>query len=236
MITGCSWFTSCKDAVTYAELVEQEKGYISQWTIDNPYNIDFDHIISWDEEKLNNVTKHVLTDSIHPSNYLELNQWYSISEGDFKRLYFCIRSWGNDGVTDYNNEDELSAAMRNKKKFYNYRNVLVRYDSLYNISQFDYEEIKNNAKGDNSDPISFLICYNWNSSYYCNNYYGASYGTGSNYECTSGGIGFPIRFLWEGGKASIICPFSLVESAFSSYYYTMYYGKITYTQPNYLPK
>jgi hypothetical protein len=114
--------------------------------------------------------------------------------------------------------------------------VLVRYDSLFLLTGFDYDDLDENTKADNLDPNSFLICYNWNRSYYASSYYSYYYSTGSGYECTSGGIGFPIRFLWEGGQASIICPFSLAESTYSSYYYTLYYGEITYTKPTYLPQ
>lgn len=231
----CCWFTSCKDTQTFADLVNIEIESISTWVNNNPYT-EFGHITSWDEEKVNSVTKSILNDSIHPSKYLKLDQWYSIKEGNFKRLYFCIHSWGHDGVTDYNDEAQLKEAMRLKKKFSNGKNILVRYDSLFVLNKFDYENLDKNVKGDNLDPNSFMICYNWNSAYYSTTYYGYSYGSGSSYECTSGGLGFPARFLWDGGKASIICPFSLVETTFAQYYYTLYYGDITYLQPTYLPK
>lgn len=233
---ACIWFSSCKDQVTYAELVENEKDYIKSWINSNPYDINFGHIITKDEEWINNITDDILSDSIHPCKYIELNQWYTLKEGNFKRLYFCIHNWGKDGVTDYSDEEQLKAAMKNKKKFYSGQNALIRYDSLFLISEFDYENPGDNTKGNNLLPLSFQICYNWNPYYYSNSYYGYSYGTGSSYECTSGGVGFPVRFLWQGGEASIICPFSLVETQYSSYYYTMYYGNIQYNKPNYLPQ
>lgn len=231
----CGWLSSCKDTQTYADLVRLEREAIDTWISSNPYT-EFGRVSSWDDEKLTDITKDILNDSIHPCKYLELNKWYHINEGDFKRLYFRINDWGNDGVTNYDDEAQLEQAMRNRKKFYGKRDVLLRYDSLFIINDFNYEDLDKNIKGDNLDPNSFLICYNWNTSYYCNMYYGSSYGSGSSYECTSGGLGFPIRFLWEGGNASIICPFSLVESSFASSYYTLYYGNITYSRPNYLPK
>ncbi len=237
-----SWFASCSKTETYAELVEEEKGYISDWIKGNPYEIDFGHIVSKDEEWVTEISNKILKDSIHPSNYIQLGQWYKITEGNFKRLYFKINSWGKDGLDSIRLKNETPtqeqelAAMRNKKKFYAGRNVQIRYDSLYLLNDFNYDDLKENSRGNNLDPNSFIICYNWTPSYYSSNYYGSYYGTGSSYECTSGGLGFPIRFLWEGGEASIICPFSLVESSFSSYYYTLYYGSIKYTKPNYLPQ
>ncbi len=216
-----SWFASCQKTETYAELVEDEKGYIENWIKGNPYDIDFGHIISKDEDWVAEVTDKILNDSIHPSELgIELGQWYKITEGNFKRLYFKINSWGHDDSS--------------KKKFTSGKNVLVRYDSLYLLNNFDYDDISKNVRGNNLDPNSFLICYSWNPSYYANSYYSMYYGSGSIYECTSGGLAFPIRFLWEGGEASIVCPFSLVESSYSSYYYTLYYGSITYKKPTYL--
>lgn len=234
LVLSCSWFSSCKETQTYADLVNLERDYISTWIASSPYT-EFGHITTWDEEKVKSISKDVLIDSIHPSKYIDLNRWYYIKEGDFKRLYFCIRSWGKDGVTDYNDEAQLKAAMRNKK-FYNQENILIRYDSLFILNAFDYENVDNNLKGDNLEPNSFKICYNWNTSYYAQTYYAQAYGSGSSYECTSGGLAFPVRFLWNGGKASIICPFSLTEIAFSNNYYTLYYGDINYYRPTYLPK
>jgi len=238
LIFVCSWLASCSKTETYAELVEQEKGYIDDWIKGNPYDINFGHIISKDEEWLDEITEAILEDSIHPSKYIELGQWYKITEGNFKRLYFKINSWGRDGLDSIENpsQEQVLTAMRNTKKIYSGKNVLVRYDSLYLLSNFDYDDLDENVKGGNLEPNSFMICYNWNPSYYATSYYSYQYSTGSSYECTSGGIGFPIRFLWEGGEASIICPFSLVESTYSSYYYTLYYGSIKYTKPNYLPQ
>ncbi|MCR5362342.1 MAG: DUF4827 domain-containing protein [Bacteroidales bacterium] len=238
-----SWLaTSCSDTQSYAELVADEKEYISTWISSNPYSIDFGRIISHDDEWVDDVTEYVLEDSIHPCKHIELGQWYKITDGDFKRLYFCIRSWGNDGLDSLRengiepSDEEYLTAMRNKKKFYAGKNVLLRYDSLFCLSTFDYDDLDENTKGDNLDPNSFQICYNWNTAYYASTYYSTYYSTGSSYECTSGGVAFPARFLWEGGEASIICPFSLAESTYANYYYTLYYGKITYKKPNYLPQ
>lgn len=235
-------FSSCNKTQSYAELVADEKEYISTWIKEDPYSANFGHIINKDEEWMKDVTSYVLEDSIHPCKYVDLGQWYQITEGDFKRLYFRINKWGNDGLDNLRangiepTDEEYLTAMRNKKKFYTGKYVLVRYDSLYCLSTYDFDDISENSKADNLDPNSFQICYNWNTSYYASTYYGTYYSTGSSYECTSGGVAFPVRFLWEGGEASIICPFSLAESTFASYYYTLYYGKITYTKPNYLPQ
>ncbi|MBR0038358.1 MAG: DUF4827 family protein [Bacteroidales bacterium] len=236
------WVASCSDTETYAELVDHEKSSITKWINKSPY-VDFGHIAARDEDWVDWTADSVLTDSLHPSQIgIQLGQWYRISEGDFKRLYFCIRSFGNDGLDSLRENgieptaEQYREAMRNQKKFYAGKNVLVRYDSLFLLSDFDYNDLDENSKGDNLDPNSFLICYNWNKSYYSSSYYSYYYGTGSNYECTSGGLAFPIRFLWEGGQASIICPFSLAESSFASYYYTLYYGLITYKKPTYLPQ
>ncbi|MBO6012365.1 MAG: hypothetical protein J6P82_02455 [Bacteroidales bacterium] len=242
LLLACMWAASCSDTETYADLVDDEKKAISKWIKNSPY-VDFGHITAKDEDWVDWTADSVLTDSLHPSQIgIELGKWYRITEGDFKRLFFCIRSFGNDGLDSLRENgieptrEQYRTAMRNKKKFYAGRNVLVRYDSLFLLTGFDYDDLDENTKADNLDPNSFLICYNWNRSYYASSYYSYYYSTGSGYECTSGGIGFPIRFLWEGGQASIICPFSLAESTYASYYYTLYYGEITYTKPTYLPQ
>lgn len=235
IIFPCLWY-ACSDTQSYADLVKEEEQYIDQWINNNPYSIDFGHISTKNESWLNEVNEGILEDSIHPSKYIELGKWYTFDETNFKRLYFCILDWGEDGVTDYNDEEQLKQAMRSKKKFRTSQNALVRYDSLFLLTDFDYDDPEDNAKGSNLDPNSYLIIYNWNTNYYSTAYYKNYYSTGSSYECTSGGLGFPVRFLWEGGHAAIICPFSLVETTYQSYYYTFYYGNIEYKRPTYLPQ
>ncbi len=239
---ACVWISSCSDTETYADLVDKEKSNISHWIKHCPYT-DFGHIVNKNEDWVDWTTDSILSDSLHPSQVgIKLNQWYCITEGNFKRLYFCIHNFGNDGLDSLRQAgieptaEQYRTAMRNKKKFYAGKNVLVRYDSLYLLNDYDYDSISANSKGDNLDPISYSICYNWNASYYSTSTYSYYYSTSSSYECTSGGLAYPVRYLWEGGEASIICPFSLVESTYSSYYYTLYYGVIRYTKPNYLPQ
>lgn len=237
IVAGSLVLNSCKDTMTYADYVNDEKAQIKKWINENPYNIDFGQILTKDEEWLNNVTKSILNDSVHPSKLIELNQWYTLDESYFKRLYFCVHSWGDDGVTDYNDEEQLKKAMRSRKKFYTGQDAMVRFDSLFVLNLFDYDGDPTEAdKLDNFDPLSYMIIYNWNSNYYANSYYSYYYSSGSSYECTSGGVGFPVRFLWDGGEVSIICPFSIVETSLASYYYTLYYGNIKYTKPNFLPQ
>jgi len=225
LFVGCTLMTgfvsSCNDTKSYADYVSDERHYIQDW-------LDFKGIQiagKFDEEQINDMTDAILDDSIHPSEFIELGKWYQITEGDYKRLCFRVNKWGND-----------SENMKSSKKFYEDENVLVRYEDLYCLTGFDYDSLENNSVGDNLDPNSFEICYNWQRSYYSNSYYSYYYSTGSSYECTSGGLAFPIRYLWEGGEASIIVPFGLVSSTYSSYYYTLYYGTVRYTKPNYLPQ
>ena len=209
--------TSCSDTETYADLVDAEKSYISSF-------MSYADITakSVDEDWVETVTKAVITDKKDPADYIELGQWYAITEGDFKRLYFQIKDWGK------RNENDLEEC-----KFTTGSNVLVRYDSCYNLGTFeDFES----GKGSNLEPNNYEIIYSWNSAYYASTYYGSHYGTGSNYECTSGGLGFPVRFLWEGGEVALIVPFSLSSTAEQSYYLTCYYGVVKYTRPNYLPE
>lgn len=228
---------ACSDTRSYADLVKSEEFYINQWIKGNPYDIDFGHIQTKGESWIKETNEAIFTDSIHPSKFIELGKWYTFNETDFKRLYFCVLDWGEDGVSDYSDEEQLRQAMRSKKKFRPSQNAMVRYDSLFLLTDFDYDLDKNEqTKGDNLDPNSYLIIYNWNTNYYASTYYGNYYSTGSNYECTSGGLGFPVRFLWEGGRAAIICPFSLCETTYQSYYYTFYYGNIQYKRPTFLPQ
>ncbi|MCR5394712.1 MAG: DUF4827 domain-containing protein [Bacteroidales bacterium] len=240
-------YTSCSDTQTYADLVATEKEAISTWITVDPQGANFGNIISKDEDWLDDITEDVLEDDMHPEQCgLELGQWYRITEGDFKRLYFRINSWGNEGAEMDSlrangitpTDEQYATAMQSKKKFNSTSNhdVLIRYDHMWMMTNYDYEDEDENIEYDNLDANSYVICYNWNPSYYASTYYSTYYSTGSSYECTSGGLAFPIRFLWEGGNASIICPFSLVESALSSYYYTLYYGEIEYTKSTYLPQ
>ena len=176
----------------------------------------------WDEDKVDDVTSKVLDKNLDPAEYIELGKWYQVTEGDFKRLYFKIKSWGN-GYPD----------ATSPKKFTTGQNVLVRYDSCYSLNTFTD---LSTGKGDNLDPNSYEVIYSWNTIYYASQYYAMQYSTGSSYECTSGGLAFPVRFLWDGGEAAVIVPFSLGSSYDQSYYVTTYYGSVTYKRPNYLPE
>lgn len=216
-----SLLSSCNDPKSYADYVNDERHYIQQWIDYQGYDIAG----RFDDEQISKLAEAILEDSVCPSDLIELGRWYQINEGDYKRLLFRINSWGN-GYPD----------MRSDKKFYEDDNVMVRYEDLYCLSDYDYSEGATNTSGDNLDPNSYEICYSWRRNYYSNMYYAYSHATGSNYECDGGGIAFPIRFLWEGGEASVIVPFNLTSSAFSQYYYTMYYGTVRYTKPNYLPQ
>lgn len=219
--TSATFFSSCNDTKSYADYVNDERHHIQKWLDYQGFEIAG----KFDEEQINDIAEAILEDSISPSEFIELGKWYEITEGDFKRLCFRINSWGNDFPN-----------MKSDKKFYENENVLVRYQDLYCLNEYDYDGSSANIAGDNLDPNSYEICYNWSRRYYSNMYYSYSYSTGSSYECTSGGLGFPIRFLWQGGDASIIIPFNIVSSAYSQYYYTLYYGTVRYTKPNYLPE
>ena len=218
---SAGFFSSCSDTKSYADYVSEERHYIQEWIDYNGFEIAG----KFDEDQIDEMDKAILEDSICPSDFIELGKWYMITEGDFKRLYFRINNWGND----YPN-------MKSAKKFYEEENILVRYEDLNCLTEYNYEDIESNIIGDNLDPISYQICYNWSRNYYATTYYGNQYGTGSSYECNSGGLGFPIRFLWQGGEASLIVPFNLASSDLSAYYYTLYYGTVRYTKPNYLPQ
>lgn len=209
--------TSCSDEETYAELVDAEKSAIHRFTSSQDISAR-----SVDEDWVDRVTKAIVTDGENPKDYVELNQWYTITEGDFKRLYFKIKDWGVDSLAD-----------PMEKKFTTGDYALVRYDSCYNLGTFvDFDT----DKGSNLDPNSYEIIYSWNTTYYASTYYSMYYGTGSSYECTSAGLAFPLRFLWEGGEAALIVPFTLSAQEEQSYYLTCYYGSVKYTKPNYLPQ
>ena len=216
-----SSLSSCSNTKSYADYVIDEENYIQRWLDYKNFSV----AATFDEEQLDKMATKILEDSAVPSDYIELGKWYQVGEGDFKRLLFRVNDWGK-GYPD----------MKSKNKFYEDENVLVRYDSLFDISGYDYTEGAKNYSADNLEPNSYQICYNWRRNYYSNTYYSYSYSSGSSYDCTSGGLGFPIRFLWQGGSASVICPFNLIPSSLSSYYYTLYYGTIRYTKPNYTPQ
>ena len=215
---GAAALVACSDTETYADLVNNERRHIASFVEKQGIQVD----AKWDEEKVNDVTSKIINDSICPSEFIELNRWYQITEGDFKRLYFQIKSWGN-GYPD----------MRSRK-FYTGSNALVRYDSCYVLNGFtDFST----GKADNLDPNSYEIIYSWRPGYYADTYDSYIYGGAvNNYQCTSGGMAFPMRFLWEGGEAAVIVPFSIGTTMDQTYYITTYYGSIRYLRPNYLPE
>lgn len=211
---------SCSDStLSYAELVENEEGYINNFLNENGISA-----IGIDEDELTDMTNKILNDSIDPATLINKGQWYEITEGDFKRLYFRIKSFG----------DRPENSFFYKNKITNTSSILVRYDDCYLLN--DFKGFDDRYAGDNLSPYSFQIIYNWNPSYYASPYYASYYGSNSSSECTSGGLGFPVRFMWYGGEAELIVPFSLVSSEMSSGYYTLYYGSVRYTKPTYNPE
>ncbi len=217
---------SCtKDTQTYADLVDIEEDAISYYL--SQQNVK---TIRVSDEEISNWTKAVLRDSVSPAEFIRLGQWYEITEGNFKRLCFRINDWG---------EDYQKAAAERTTPFYEDKFIsgsyaLVRYDSLYRMT--DSLDMEKDVPLNNYTPYDYEMIYNWNEYYYANTYYSYSFGSGSSYECTSGGLGFPLRFLWNGGEVSLIVPFSLVPNEYANYYYTLYYGKVRYTKPTYIPE
>lgn len=235
-------YAACNDTQTYADLVSEEEGHIDHLVTTEGFNVR-----SINEETMEDWTKKVLKDSVNPATLMELNQWYTVTEGYFKRLYFRVNNWG----TGYDRwqrweayKDSLKHNLQPRVKpdsasFYSNKvvqgsYVLIRYDSLYLMT--DTLNIHNQTPANNLSPYSYQLIYGWNDMYYATTYYSYSYGSSSSYTCTSGGLAFPLRFLWYDSEVSLIVPFSLVPSDFSSYYYTLYYGKVKYTKPNYLPE
>lgn len=234
---------SCtKDTQSYADLVNKEESNIN-YLVDHE-NFNFKSI---DEETVNDWTNKVLKDSIDPASLIDLGQWYSITEGNFKRLYFKINKWGENREKWLRWQSYKDSLAQNQKpmvrpdsvSFYNQKMVsgsyvLVRYDSLFNVT--DSLDIHKDIPASNLDPYSYQIIYGWNEYYYATTYYSYNYGSSSSYACTSGGLAFAPRFLWYDSEVSLIVPFSLVPSDLSSYYYTLYYGRVKYSKPNYLPE
>lgn len=235
--------SSCQeDQTTYADLVSTEENYINKLV-----NREGFKMTSINEETMKDWTNKVLKDSIDPATLMELGQWYSITEGDFKRLSFRINKWGEGRErwcrwTAY--QDSIAKNLRpvvrpDSVSFYSQKMmagsyVLVRYDSLFMMT--DTLNIHTEMPVNNLEPYDYQLIYGWNEQYYANTYYSYYYGSSSSYTCTSGGLGFAPRFLWYGSEVSLIVPFSLVPSEFSSYYYTLYYGNVKYSKPNYLPE
>lgn len=235
---------SCNDDDTssYADLVSREESHIDYF-IDKE-NLNIKNI---DEEKVNDWTKKVLRDSIDPASLIELGQWYNITEGNFKRLCFRVNKWGENhdrwlswkAYQDSIAKGQLPKVRPDSVSFYDQKMqsgsyVLIRYDSLFNMT--DTLDIHKEMPATNLDPYSYQIIYGWSEYYYATSYYQYQYGSTSTYSCTSGGLAFAPRFLWYGAEVSLIVPFSLVSSDLSSYYYTLYYGKVKYSKPNYLPE
>jgi len=211
---------SCSSTESYADLVEKEEDHID-------YFKDYYHVdaIEVDDDVIDDWTDKVLEDSIDPGTLIVKDQWYQITEGNFKRLYFRIKDFG----------DRTAGAPFYKNKITTGSYVLVRYEDCYLLND-DFEGFDEKKAANNLSPYSYQMIFNWNSSYYASSYYGSYYGSGSSTECTSGGLGFPVRFMWFGGEAELIVPFTLVSSEYTSYYYTLYYGKVRYTKPTYIPE
>lgn len=210
---------SCSDAQSYADLVKDEERVIDDFK--NYLGID---ALEIDEDIVNSWTIKVLNDSIDPTTLVNKDQWYMVTEGDFKRLYFRIKSFG---------DRKQGSFFKNKIETGSY--VLVRYEDCYLLN--DFKGFDDKKPVDNLNPYSFEMIYNWTPSYYANMYYSYQYGSSSSANtCTSGGLAFPVRFMWFGGEAELIVPFSLVPSEFSNNYYTIYYGTVRYTKPNYIPE
>lgn len=210
--------TSCSDATSYADLVNQEEDYIDNFK--DYVGID---AIQIDEDIIDDWTLKVLTDSIEPSSLVKKDQWYEITEGDFKRLYFRIKDFGNRQQGSFY-----------KNKISTGSNVIVRYEDCYILNSF--EEFDERKAADNLNPYDFQLISNWNAAYYASMYYSYSAGATTANTCTSGGLAFPVRFMWYGGEAELIVPFSLVPSELTSSYLTLYYGTVRYTKPNYIPE
>ena len=152
--------TSCNDTKSYAEYVSDERHYIQEW-------IDYNDIVvadKFDEEQINDMAEAILVDSVCPSEFIELGKWYQITDGYYKRMLFRINSWGNEYPD-----------MRSSKKFFENENVLVRYQNLLNLSDYNYIEPEKNIALDNLDPNSYEVCYSWNRNYYCYQGYAYSY-------------------------------------------------------------
>ena len=231
-----------QDTRSYADLVNIEENHISNF-------VDRQHldVKSIDEETLTDWTKQVLNDSIDPASLMSLNQWYTVTEGNFKRLYFKINNWGANhdrwmrwqAYKDSIANNQQPRVKPDSVSFYSQKMVsgsyvLVRYDSLYNMT--DTLDIHKDMPASNLNPYDYQIVYGWNEYYYATSYYSYQLGSSSAYACTSGGLAFAPRFLWYDSEVSLIVPFSLVPSEFSSYYYTLYYGRVKYSKPNYLPE
>lgn len=235
-------YSACSDTQTYADLVANEESNIDYLLTTE--NID---VIKIDEETMEDWTESVLEDSISPADFIQLRQWYTVTEGDFKRLYFRINDWG-DGFHRWQAWEAYKDSIANRQSpsvkpdsvsFYDNKvvsgsYVLVRYDSLFLMT--DSLNIHSDTPADNLNPYSYQIIFGWSDAYYASTYYSYYMGSSSSYACTSGGLAFPLRFLWYNSSVSLIVPFSLVDSDYSSYYYTFYYGNVRYTKPNYLPE
>ena len=188
---------------------------------------------------MENWTDYVLNDSISPDQYVKLGQWYTVTEGNFKRLYFRINDWGTgfhrwqawQAYTD-SIASHLSPSVKpDSVSFYDNKivsgsYVLVRYDSLFLMT--DSLDIHSDMPADNLNPYSYKIIFGWNEAYYATSYYSYAMGSSSSYACTSGGLAFPLRFLWYDSSVSLIVPFSLIDSEYN--------GNVKYTKPNYLPE
>lgn len=234
---------SCRESTrSYADLVSIEENSINYLLDKENYSVK-----NIDEETVNDWTKKVLNDSIDPAELIQLGQWYNVTEGYFKRLCFRINSWGENHdrwLAWKAYKDSLQNHLQPSVKpdsisFYNQKitngsYILVRYDSLFNMT--DSLDIHKDIPASNLSPYDYQIIYGWNEYYYATQYYQYNYGSASTYTCTSGGLAFAPRFLWYGSEVSLIVPFSLVSTDLTSYYYTLYYGRVKYSKPNYLPE
>lgn len=94
-------------------------------------------------------------------------------------------------------------------------NVIVRYEACYNL--LNYENMDNSTSEDNLNPYNYLEIERWTHNYY------GDYGVG---------LTFPIRFLGDGAKVSLIIPSKVGITSDATSVIPRYFRNLTYKKSN----
>ncbi len=186
------FFASCDDTKTYAELLQAEKDAISRFL--DEQNIDAEYI---DDDEIQTYFKDS-NNFEEGSTRLEVGKWYHFEFG----IYMKINSLG-DTAKMYRND-------------LNNPNIVVRYDSCYNL--LEYKNLSSPST-DNLNNFAAWTLTPWKKTF--KNEPTSRYGVG---------IDFPVNFVGVGGEVSVIIPSKQNISEIAQAVIPLYYRNIMYKQ------
>ncbi len=186
------FFASCDDTKTYAELLQAEKDAISRFLDEENINPEFIK-----DDQIKTYFKDV--DNFEEgATRLEVGKWYHFEFG----LYMKINSLGDTAKmyrTDLNNP-----------------NIVIRYDSCYNL--LDFKNLSSPSTN-NLENYAAWVLTPWKK-------------TNLNEPTSIFGVGFdfPVNFVGVGGEVSVIIPSKQNISEIAQAVVPFYYRNIEYKE------